>query len=428
MNNYLDIDTGGESYFYGSHLNSGCVPRLIVSFTFNVDGAILHQTLFDMMKRFPQMYVGIKRGETKYILIENNSEFPIFHEDGNTIRAIGGKDTNGYLFQVCYWEKRITFDFLHALGDGTGFVTFVKSVIFRYLQLADFPVENDGTILTVDQAYTEEEGENAIRKIMNLPASLPEWFNPGAAFQIPGTTTDGDPSDTIVEIRMPFDRLYSIVKSYRSTPVIFIESLFSDAIYEQYKSTIGDKNIIAFVPVNLRPFFPSATTRYFFTVAVLTHNRDSSQEDFLHLLEAKKKYLYEQTKPEFLAYLVQKQAKGVEMLMSMPCSIEEKTAMMNYGIEAALKSYTYIITNMGNFALPASMASYIADFVPVLPTATIPFTIAFTTWNGQAIFSISQRSDDTSVCRRFVERLNKHDASAYIADVYKFHTMRYLPL
>src|SRR5574344_439010 len=427
--NYLVIDPGGESYFYGSHLSSGCVPRFNVTMTFKINGDILHQTMQEILKRFPQMAVGIERLKNKYALKAISSEFPVYHDDGNTVRTIGGKETNGYLFLVSYFGKRITFDFLHVLGDGTGFIIFIKSVIFRYLQLSNFPVKNDGTILTVDQPYSFGEGENAISKIMNIKGSIPSWYeSPAEAFQVPDISTENDPSDTIVEIRIPFNKLYGVTKKYQSSPVTFIEPLFSQAIYEKYKSEIGDNPIVASIPVNLRPFFPSETTRYFIAVAALAHGKIFLQEDFPTMLLTQKKMLKEQTKPEFLACMAQRQATGMSRLTNLPNTIEEKIAIMDKSIISSLRSYTYIITNMGHIAMPESIGQYIREFFPVLPAAITPFTIAATTWKNEFILSISQRSEDTSICTRFVELLNKFNMFAYISDKYSFHTMKFFPL
>lgn len=55
MKNYLNLDPEGESYLYGNHIISSCVPHFTLSLTFDVDGEILRQTMQDIIKRFPQM-------------------------------------------------------------------------------------------------------------------------------------------------------------------------------------------------------------------------------------------------------------------------------------------------------------------------------------------------------------------------------------
>lgn len=296
------------------------------------------------------------------------------------------------------------------------------------MQLAKIPVENDGSILTVDQPYSEEEGEDASKKLMDIPTLTPEQTQPFEAYQVPVPMPEGDPAETIVEIHIPFDQLHSVLKSYDSTPAIFLESLFSRSISLQYGGTANDKNIIAAIPVNLRPFFHSVTTKYFIAVPVLSHSHISFSNNFSEILQEQKEILSRQLTTEHIASLIQQQAKGLGMIMSMPNSVEEKFAFMKYGIEMALKSFTYIFTNMGVFDLPESMAPYVTKFIPVVPTATLAYTIACATFNGELVLSVAQRDEDTSVCRRFVEALQEEfKVSATISSVYKFHTLKYNP-
>jgi hypothetical protein len=145
------------------------------------------------------------------------------------------------------------------------------------------------------------------------------------------------------------------------------------------------------------------------------------------MLLTQKKLLDEQTKPEFLAYMAQSQARGMKSLIDIDIPIEQKVDIMSKSIISSLKAYSYIITNMGNIKLPEPMNQYVTEFYPILPTAICPYTIALTTWNNELMLSISQRQEDISVCERFVELLNCLNIPAYISEVFKNHTMRYFP-
>lgn len=427
MNPCLQLDPGGESYFYGTHLNSGCVPHFNVTLTVHIDGKVLYQTMQEMMQRFPQMAVGIEKRETRYFLKHLTAEFPVFKDDGTTVREMGSEEMNGYLILVSYMNKSIRFDFLHVLGDGTGFIAFIKAVVYRYLELAGFPIENDGSILTVDQPFTPEESESVVDRLEEKGFTPPEWYVPHDAFKVPGISTDDDPSDTVVQVRIPFHKLKGVVKSYQSSPVTFIEPLFSHAIYEKYKDIIGDQTIVASIPVNMRPFFPTKTLRYFIAVAVLVHSNLFLSESFENMLLTQKKLLKEQMDPDFLSFLARSQKKGMEQMLSLPMPVEQKVEIMDQSIRKALGAYTYIITNMGNVDLPEVMSQYVTEFYPLLPTSIAPFTIAATTLKDELILSISQRSEKVDVCKRFVDLLNFLEIPAYIADIYKFHTMTFLP-
>ena len=427
---HLNPNLGSESYFYASHLTSGCVPRFVVTLRLGIDEDILRIALDDIQQRFPQMSVQIQRTADgkNYELVDNPRPIPIFTDNGSVVRTMGTEQTNYHLVTITSYEKYMIFDFHHLLGDGTGFIIFIKAMVYHYLELRGVPLENDGTILTVDQDRSEEEWEDPYIKLADKECELPQWYKPGLkAFSIP-VSTDDNPTDTVVQIRLPFKRFSEVFKSFGSSPVTFLSLIFCHAIFEKYEESIGDRCIVASVPVNLRPYYPTKTLRYFITVASLAHAEIFRKEDLVGQLHTQKSLLDEQTNPTILTKLAQNHIEGMRKFRELDMTVEEKAILMDDKVRKSMENFTFVITNMGNITLPASMQQYIDEFYPILPTATCPYTIATTTWKGELMLSITQRSTDTSVCKRFVEILNDMDIPAYLADTFLFHTMEAKPL
>ena len=428
---HLNPDLGSESYFYASHISNGCVPRFVVTLKMGIDEAVLRQTMDDIQPRFPQMSVRIvKSADGKnYHLEENHEPFPVFHDKGNTIRTMCSPETNDHLLAVTWYEKYLMFDLHHLLGDGTGFIIFINAVLFRYFQLLGLPLENDGSILTVDQPFDESEAEDPYRAVMDTPVpDLPDWYKKGReVFNVPCPTTDDDPAETVVQIRIPFDKFRTVFKRYESSPVTFLGPLFSHAIYEKYQDEIGDKCIVTSVPVNLRPYYPTPTLRYFITVAVLAHSELFLKEAFEDRLKTQKELLDIQTHKEFLTALAQRHISGMEKFRDLDMTVEQKYELMDKKVRTSMNDVTYVMTNMGKISVPESMQEYIQEYFPMLPTATCAFTIATTTWKNELMLSITQRNRETDVCERFVDMLRKMDVPAYISDVFMYHTMRCYP-
>ena len=234
--NYLECDYGSESYFYGSHLTSGCVPRFVVRLDAPVNEEVLCQTMEDILPRFPQMTVKVVRTADgcNCTFADNEAAFEVFHDQGDVVRTIGTADTHFYLFSVTWHDDVLLFDFHHLLGDGNGFIIFIKAVIYRYMELMGVPVRNDGSILTVNRPYLPEEGEDAYHLLEGCTPSIPDWYKPGLpVFNVPDISTADDPADTVVQITIPFKEFRHVFKAYHSSPVTFLSPLFSHAIYER---------------------------------------------------------------------------------------------------------------------------------------------------------------------------------------------------
>ena len=57
-------------------------------------------------------------------------------EDAPPCSTIYKSGQKRLLFQVTYYKTRINLEMYHALGDGTGAMQFLKTIVYHYLLLA----------------------------------------------------------------------------------------------------------------------------------------------------------------------------------------------------------------------------------------------------------------------------------------------------
>lgn len=418
----LTLDANGKTYLYGTHLSCGCVPRFTAKLKKTVEGKLLQQAADKALERFPQMAVGVAQNKNHYFFIPIDLSAPVF-ADTKTIRTMGTDDTNAYLFCITYEGDTIHADWFHAIADGLGFLTFFKTILYYYLKLSGVSIENDGSIRDHETQFHAGEAEDAV---FTLAEDGREEYPRFPAFRVPGLSTHGDPEDTIVQIRLPFEKLRGVVKEYQASPVTFICPLFSAAIYEKH---CADKEyvtpIIAAIPVNMRPYYPSETTRNFISCAGIPYDKKMSELSFEQILNIEKGLLDFQTQAHELAHDAKKNAIETLELLDSELSTEEKCAIMGKAIEQTSGQTTYIITNMGKIALPPQMEEHIEEIYPCLPTALNPFTLAVVSYREELIINVAQRESGTDVCERFVEIMNELEIPARIVSVTGFHTMRY---
>ncbi|WNX84163.1 hypothetical protein RWV98_16545 [Agathobaculum sp. NTUH-O15-33] len=58
---------------------------------------------------------------------------------------------------------------------------------------------------------------------------------------------------------------------------------------------------------------------------------------------------------------------------------------------------SFLITNVGEFKLPACCLPYVLDYGAVLPSAAQPFALLISSYNGTMKLSIAQRDHDLTV-------------------------------
>lgn len=95
-----------------------------------VDPELLREALKIALLRFPQMGLGLVRGETQYQYRLLDKPPVVLPFDDISPYYIGSEDTNGYLFCCGYKGNTIYLEYQHCTSDGRGFNEFIKCVLF----------------------------------------------------------------------------------------------------------------------------------------------------------------------------------------------------------------------------------------------------------------------------------------------------------
>ena len=111
------------------------VYRLSVSLTEPIDKALLERAADIALKRTRAFSLSIKRG-LFWFYFEQNSSAPEIYEDVlYPCSNIQPRLNNGLLFKLRYYQNRIALEVFHSLSDGSGGMSFLKTVTAQYLEL-----------------------------------------------------------------------------------------------------------------------------------------------------------------------------------------------------------------------------------------------------------------------------------------------------
>ena len=157
---YLTPSLCGQTYIYGWHADASVSSRIVAALTMHIDPTILEKALHESMLRFPQMSVGLIEEGDRRTFISVGGPVPVFKADAPIPSDFLDQDLGGYLLRVSYHHKHVYVDFHRALADEFGMISFVKAMLLRYLELAGFPVRNDGSVKALSSEYFEAEWED----------------------------------------------------------------------------------------------------------------------------------------------------------------------------------------------------------------------------------------------------------------------------
>ena len=420
MKEYLVPSLCGRTYLYGNHADASVSSRIVAALTMQIDPAILAASLQEAVARFPHFGVGLQFGEDGIMFRELDAEVPVFEDDANQPCAFDDPALNGYLFKVIYVHKTVCFDFHRAMADEAGMMTFVKSVLFNYLERAGYPVTTGGAIKLLSSEYFKAEGEDAMPRLDDAQASRPVWYMDAKAVVPAG---HDEPVEEVVHIRVPVAKLRKEYSDIVNIPVTYIAPLLSHAVHEMFGSEIdAGEYVVASVQVNLRPYYPSATMRPYHTPVYLAYNRNLSDYPYSTVLMSQKKLLEAQLKPDTLAYSAQRKIADIERAYegsadgvdSRFCELQEKLRAKS----------TYDIAGLGHVVLPECMQRLVTELYPVIPSSGKTFSVTAELFKNELAVTVSGRRNTLHVSARLVELLHGNDIDAYIADSYSFRPMR----
>lgn len=243
------------------------VYRLSVLMKEEVDPKLLQVALNRTLPRFPTYKAAIRKGLFWRYLEPNDRPGPFVQEDvKNPCQPMYFKANNRYLVRVYYYGRRISLEAHHSLGDGTGGMSVLLTMVATYLRLQGHDeIENGGLVLDIQGEPDAGELEDAYMKYANAKVCPPRLQE--KAFHVRGTA---EPFYTlnIIDGIMSSKEVLQVAKRYNATITEYLNAvLLHSLLTKQLKE--GRRRLrpvkIA-MPVNLRRFFPSITLRNFITM------------------------------------------------------------------------------------------------------------------------------------------------------------------
>lgn len=244
------------------------VYRLSVLLKEDINPEILQKALDRTMPRFPTYKAAIRKGVFWRYLEPNNRPGPFVKEDvSNPCQPMYFKANNRYLVRVYYFKTRIAIEVHHSLGDGTGGMYLLLTMVAEYLKLKgdlnEIPAQ--GFVLDVNEEPDPGEIEDAYKRYATAKVCPPRARE--NAYRVRGTK---EPFYTlnIIDGIMSVSQVMEVAKRYHVTITEYLNAVLIYALLTKQNSenNVRQRPVKIAMPVNLRRFFPSNTLRNFISM------------------------------------------------------------------------------------------------------------------------------------------------------------------
>ena len=381
---WMKLDNAAKIYPAAKRRNWNNFFRISATLTEPVDVAVLRSALDVTARRFPSIAVRLRRGMFWYYLeqiphspaIQEEKSCPLAHAPFHEVRQCA--------FRVLVYQNRFAVEFFHALTDGTGGLTFFKTLLAEYLSQKyglTIPA-GDGVLGRLEEPDAEELEDSFLRYAGNIKASRKE----ATAWHLTGTP-EKDGFKDLVTLMIPAPALKECAKAHGVTVTELLCAAMMQAICQLQAEKVPQRSrrkpVKVLLPVNLRNLFPSKTLRNF--ASYITPEVDPRMGDYTfdEICAAVHHRMGLENNPQtmrakFAANVASEQSP---LLRVMPLFIKNLAMKAVFDTVGECKS-CLCLSNLGVVRLPEVMAPYVArmDFI-IGVQAKAPHNCGVLTWN-----------------------------------------------
>lgn len=381
------------------------VYRISVVLKEQVNPEKLQEALDIILPKFDGFNLRLRQGVFWYYFEENGKKAPrVRKEDNYPCRFIVQNKNRSYMFRVTYYNCRINLEVFHVLTDGMGGINFLKELTYQYLRLVHPELKQK----VKDELSSETSLNREDSFLKNYKKSHAKGYKSEKAHLIKGEKLKKGEFG-VMHGYMSVSKLKEVSHKYGVSINEFLVAAVTYSIYtEDMHAMPGKRPIRIAVPVNLRPYFNSITTKNFFVMVSAEYAPQKEEETFEEVLRIVKESLRGQISKEHLEELFSYNVSNEKHLIARAVPLFLKNIAMKYVYTISALANTMTVSNIGNIKVGEEYASYIEDFhafISVSKGQDLKGTIC--SYKDTLVFTFSSILQDVSVQRGFFRLLQK---------------------
>ena len=379
------------------------VYRISVTLKEEIKKELLQEALEIVLPWFDIFNSRLKRGFFWYYFETNRKSAPkVVEESTYPCLYMAPYTNNNYLFRVTYYKKRINLEVFHVLTDGMGAINFLRELVYQYLRLSHKELsEKMGNYLTSDTSLNKEDSY-----IKNYKKSHPKVYKTEKAFLLKGEFLQPGQLG-VIHGYLPINQLKEASHKRNMSINQYLVGVLVYSIYKEWLHEAPNKRPVAVcVPVNLRPYFDSITTKNFFAVVTAVFRSEKENYTFEEVLEIVKASLVEQINKENLENLIAYNVSNEKKLIVRAVPLFIKKLAVKYVYVNSARANTTTLTNIGSISIAEEYKPFIEKFHVVLSmTKGQNMKSAICSYDDTLVFNFSSCLKDVSIQKAFFRKL-----------------------
>ncbi len=383
--------------------NVSNVFRISATLTEDIDQDLLQRSLDKILPYFDVFNHKMINGIFWYYFEANDKPAPkVQPETTHPCTFINPYENNDYQFRVTFYKRRINLEVFHVLTDGNGAIIFLKELVYQYLRFKYPDLAKDGG----DTLHPDSSLDIEDSYLRNYTHPEKKTYKTEKAVILKGEKIPLD-EFAIMHGYIPVAQIKDAAKKYGVTINQYLIGTFTWAIYKEYlKGQPSKQPISTVVPVNLRPYFDSNTTKNFFAVvsAVFKPTKKSyTYEEVLGVIaESLSEQICKENLERLLSYNVSNEVNW--MIRAVPRFVKNMAMRSIYN--TSKRANTSTITNLGLVTVDEKYKAFVDRFHVVLSMSegqNIKGSVI--SYKNTLVFTFSSSIRETFVQKEFFRQM-----------------------
>ncbi len=346
--------------------NMSNVYRIAVELNELINPDLLSEALEMVLPKFIGFDLRMRRGFFWFYFEENGKPAPKVKKEAEyPCQYIKQNRNRHYMFRVTYYKNRINLEAFHAIADGAGALQFLKELTYQYLRLAHPKLrELKGDDLS---GNTSLDREDSFIKYFQKEEVRP--YPKKKACQLVGETFKTGKLG-VIHGYFSVSQLAQVCVKYNASFNEYLVSAYMWSLYLKCKGEITEEHPLRIaIPVNLRPFFKSVTTKNFFVMISGEFIPESPEREytFPEVLEIVRASLRAQINKEYLEKMLSYNVSNEMNIAARAVPLVLKNMAIKSVYTSAALANTSTVTNIGGQTVDEEYREYIKRFHALLP-------------------------------------------------------------
>ena len=389
-------------------INKTCMensPFFKVQFVQKVDAERLYDAVRRALKDHPLFACTIVY-DKQYYLEEHDKEFRFFNVNEENRPLKYGDDTNGFLWQICYDDYHVIFEWCHAISDGRGGYEFFASILSHY-----FNVERQVELnfeLGLESFYDKKEkGIPQKKQPLGFKAKNMPYMKRGYR------------TDCHI-LKVPMKEVLAVSKKNDSSPAGVLPPLFSMAMRKNLSRRIKNRNVCCSVIIDCRKPMQFKTMHNCVLSKKVTYIDKYDELDFSSVSTIYRSLIDLAVQPENIVREATSMVNTINLIVALRPRFLQKPFAKILTKSMKHTDCNFVFTYLGKMDLGEEIMSGISDFSFRSWTDFGECNLAAVDFGGTLVLTICENFYNKEIIKDFIDICDEKGIHFEIESEYEY--------